>query len=770
MRDKSMKHNRSVYLFILFWILKSIHLCGMNSIIDQTCTISSKVELLETKNVSFESVICTIDEDLITINSKLDTINSDNSLGKACSAESIIDLINTTISTTNSGISIIDIHQSDIYNANLTIEHNVVSVLSKFCTIDSVLDNIELHIETVSSHLDTINTINSKVDILYQPFASIKSKWCVIDATTNSIDSSIDIINNNITTANTTSANISSQIDISLSKIASVDNLFSSVHSIIDILSPETATIISKICNIDSITDIMNSKIDIIANIIVTAQTISMNQEVNFQHTWTTLNQVQQTLNTAQSRADFTNSRIDFISLTTDQSGTFSVINALSTVNQDIISNIDVIQQNMDAVNNLPYKQTFTVMNDILSKLSQVDSLMDELLVTVTVLNPLQNCLGTPLYNTNFPPASGYTISSGGRYYLAEDIRFAPSANNVNMITLANTASNVYLDLNGKTVTQTNGDTITGNKAITSPVGAKRNVVIANGAIRDFSSEALFIGGNGGITNLLVQDIFVENIGMGNSNADAFNIKAGNNPCRNVIFRNITIASTFIGDGFDLEECTNVLMENCKIYNIGYGGAGNGILIQLGSDNYIIKDCIIDKISTGDCIAITDDSGASPATNILIENCILSGAYSTNATRGRGIFMRQISDATIRGCTIINNNADGIHFDSAANAKTRVVVIDNNISYNKRTGIRFESTSCTNNAILFNTFVGNGTNILATSAAIGSTNTFLGNVAYNGSDTANYTSLTTTPKTTVNQTKAFPTTLPKYWENISMVP
>ena len=305
-----------------------------------------------------------------------------------------------------------------------------------------------------------------------------------------------------------------------------------------------------------------------------------------------------------------------------------------------------------------------------------------------------------------------YTLTRPGRYYISGDIAVSPTNNNVTAIRI--TASDVLLDLNRATISQTSSSTATGLIGIelgTSSTSVA-NIIIQNGSVDSFSGTGISI--NSGCANLILRDLIVSrtaSTGIYATNSNTIylnNIKAisGFNTsseclglwlisCNNIAVQNSNFDNNngTVSEGIVIRTSNQCVFENCTASNNGASEnlAGTGVFI-VGSTNCWFQSCQasynkgfingigFNVISSSANLRFTNCSTYSQTASThasddlaagfyfdettkysIIEDCYSYDNGNTTTKKGYGIYFGSATQALgplkciVRNCQIYNN-------------------------------------------------------------------------------------------------------------------
>jgi len=726
------------------------------SMIDEPIVFDcSLVDVLTMELITVNSKVDIITNKISTINSSLDIINitSETVVSKLCATDSALDQIGDIESTIDVlNIQFITIESKvDIVNAiTCTIE-------SKLCVVDTQVNLIDSNLTTAQSRLEIIDsntqTIDSLLDVIDMTTFSAESKLCVIIQKTDTVDSSVDVVCNRLLTIDSKIDVIDSTTDAVLSAIQIIETNVDVSNSKVEIMLEDIYTTESKLCTIDVTLNTIDSSIDIINTNINSANSGVTESFESFDMTWTMLPFFQDKLCTVESRADVVSSLVDFLQMDIELGTTFTAI-------EDVLNkacDVEIVAQSQldqACFFQKAFAGTFTVQDEILEKLCDSNSKLDEISLSTTLLDPIQSCLGTSIRQSDVG-TTGFTISAEGRYYLAENILFAPGAT-ADAITIS--ADRVYLDLNGKTLQQVNTQVDVQGVFLS---GVRNNITIAGGVMRGFTAAGIINSVSNGVTNILIENMIMENMGLpdpmqSQTNADSILLFDSNN----IIIRNVSSLNPG-NTGIDFARCANALVHDC-IFCEGRSG------LQINNRRVFVRNCVFNSCSES-AVEINLAGAGTSVFNVKI----VDSTFTNNGIDGIAVGTANtinIQDIFIGNCVIEGNGRYGISTLSNNVSSGRMMVVNNVISNNGNHGVFLDGLGTRNNIVLFNSLIENGGDNINENTS--NPNTILGNFAYHsGGDSRNYdVSVSTVNKVILSQSGAFPTTIPTYWHNISMTP
>lgn len=437
-----------------------------------------------------------------------------------------------------------------------------------------------------------------------------------------------------------------------------------------------------------------------------------------------------------------TDSKLDNLSL--DFSGVFT---ALAVINSQLSTDISKLEE-IAIVTIDP----FIALNAIESKLEIAESLIDPIQSTADLLD---DCIGIPITQADVG-TTGYSITTGGKYFLAENITFSP-ASGIPAIEID--ADNVTLDLNGFTITQGNNQM---NVIGVEIINARADILIQNGTIRNTIGEGISCTTNFNnltLNNLNILNAGVGTAGMGIDASDGIALGSETTSSQNLIITNCLVDNCQ-DEGIDMDRVTNIIIRDC-IVNGARGDAGIGFRTQC--QNIFITNCTLNN---------NLNSGLLIAAQLSAKNIVINGCRTFN-NGADGFEIRQPlspSNIAFTNNQIYNNGRHGINLIAntlPARPIQRCVIAYNYIANNVLDGIHLDKSNVDDNFVFRNTFVENGSNSIDN--ATGATNSFLGNYAFKSSGTNYVAGGSTINSTAVNTNSAF-STQPVFWRNINATP
>jgi len=421
------------------------------------------------------------------------------------------------------------------------------------------------------------------------------------------------------------------------------------------------------------------------------------------------------------------------------------------------------------------------------SKLDRSSSITDEIEYYV---DAAAECRGTPITGVT-------TISSPGKYYVANDI-----IQDVQGFIINITSSDVYLDLNGRTIYNPRDSApsftqfgcirvyVTGGGGMIK----LENVTIANGYLRagantgpyfdNFFPKCIALGP---IDFFMVKNVHFRGVEALDSPGAIFSVT----PQKHIVIKNIKCFNLLAG-GFNFSYATtqnndagpflfrgiedyrnnpDTFMDPANTYLIRLSGGTNGRRVS----NTIIRDVFSNANSTngwGACIRLGTD-----AVSALMDGLVLRAGRNDSL---RGIdLLPDSGNSTIRNCRFgsynsSTNRAGNITVRSSNNAVFNNVLLARAVYTQDQWGIWLDPSS-TNNYVADN--VVNG---YSNTAAIGgydagfvvsnNQNSLVGNYCFNPNGITFSGAVGTVKTVTISQSTGFPggTPIPSRWDNINM--
>jgi len=743
----------------------SSQLEGIETVLLSTCdnleVIESLIDPIEEKMLVVESSLDTLSEKVTSIDSEvssiIDTIaiaesNVDVVLSSApiiesklCHIDSDIDIVLDTFSAIESKIDLTN-------NSILTIESKIDSIgveadqsLDKVCFVESTIDIIDNALTTVESYLDILSTTESKVDEWDIAITEPLDKACTVE-------SKVDVINSEFTDIIHQEITVDSKVDILCESVVAVQSSIDvlqqtafTIESKVDIVDVQVASIHDKTCTIESTIDVVDSSVQVSQENIDRVESALCVLAGDFVETWTILDAIEMKVCTVDSLIDVIESKVEDIDGTvvpdSELNGTFTALDALQSKVCSSESVLDSIALHTEDITG-----TFTELAVLLNKSCTIESVIDSVTAEFTQsdsdLSNALDCLGVVITSTDIG-TTGYTISTSGKYFLAEDVDYAASVAANSAITIS--ATNVTLDLCDRTLRLSNAQASTPGIGVSASAG---NVVIKNGTVREFTSDCFQL--EDGISGVVLQDLRI--IDSGDDGIDCLGTATN-------IMINRVLVTLCNGDGMSILHGADMMIQDSMFVN----NTSNGIHITPSANEVAQRISILNCMcSTNTASGIVLDGSAGSVEEVAIDSCC------TFSNGMDGITVDAASSTYIKNTIISANSADGIHMSGAA---SDVQVVHNVISSNGVEGVHVSDSSVENCAFQDNVFILNLSDNYREDNDAG-THTVLSNFALNATDSANY-STGTGIVTTINQalidqgTGTFDTT-PGKWRNISM--
>ena len=270
----------------------------------------------------------------------------------------------------------------------------------------------------------------------------------------------------------------------------------------------------------------------------------------------------------------------------------------------------------------------------------------------------------------------GVELCKSGYYCLCEDVVFNPKSDATAAIRIS--ASNVTLDLRGRTLSQKSKDVLPVDGIVVDP--GLTNIIIKNGTVRDFSDAGLRVGAVSTAAVPLVTELSISDIrSFNNGLSTTFVGPTGDNiggavllNTQDVKITNCDFNENFLS-GLWTFNTTKFTMENCHCddnlsanlvtpnYQTAFGASVTGIVVDA-----LIKKCTFNRnTSTGFGAAFNSGFSAVPhlTTNIIFDSCqfndttvivsnpeIAAALVANGGTQSLGIEMRLATNVTFNNC------------------------------------------------------------------------------------------------------------------------
>jgi hypothetical protein len=379
----------------------------------------------------------------------------------------------------------------------------------------------------------------------------------------------------------------------------------------------------------------------------------------------------------------------------------------------------------------LDFSGIFTSLDNLNEKIDILQSKTNLLDMSVS---SIEGSFGIAIRNSNVGP-TGLTLVNPGTYFLAEDINYAPSGTGTAAITI--NGDNIALNLNGRTIRQTNSETATIGVEVTN---GRTNTQILNGVIKDTTDSGIYINSNN--SNIAIGNIALRD----NSSNSLIEISSGSS---NISLDYVTTINA-AANGVNCTSITGINVTN----SIFTSNTARGFLISTSSLISIINCICNDNGDTG--IDIFDANNTFEVIN------------NTTTNNGNvGIRIRNNSlDGVIKNCYCANNTSDGIRV--ALNSE-RIKFIENYLDNNGRYNISLQSG--TDNCYIFGNCMILSTSVNLREDATSGPNSVLGNYALATTFADNYVTLSGNTNFNLDefdQSGAFPSPAPTSWKNMSV--
>lgn len=686
------------------------------SVADHVISILEKVDLLPLDNASSKLNITATELDVIessaeTIESKLAKLVTSNEQNL-----SLLELIVGTATYVASNIDNITHTQaiSKLERANSSLPH----ILQTEFTVESLLDSINAGFVTINSNIDAVIPEAQLIN-------SILGAVIPVDVT---ISSELDRTITNLGTINSALNQIISFEQSGIALLVTTESYLDRCISVIGQLA--LPAIESNLAVTSNLETSVSSKLNNITQLITTANTEAQGLINDFQATWTILNALDSSLRTSQTTLNIIESTLEHLHLVSDISTVFTVIDTIVRNETTVNSQVDVYNNMVDAFSRrlvTDFNGVFTALNSTINTAGASGVTSSSLLSKISSeLFNIQTELGFPIYTRDIP----LTITTPGRYYLAENINYSGSSDAITINT-----NNVSIDLNERTLNYTGASSVNGIQ-----INTFSNIRIINGTISGFNLNAA-----SGSSNILVKNISVpnavfsdiRNIQVSNSFAPAScsgtNIKVNNCYSKNILFFGIPGSSL----------ATNIVVSEGVAF---CGNLTRGIGIPVSSQ---ANNCLFDNVIIINPNPNGIDIASSLSDRIDVKNCYIENAVGVTFNTGIGIISHS------PGCVYVNTFITG--------CQNRGIALGQAVA---------NSVNC---YIGSNTFINNGINVFE--ALTGNPNTYLGNFAFNTTavgnpNNNNYTLVTsniTGKYVTASQRGSFGD-FPDKWHNINMLP
>jgi hypothetical protein len=398
-------------------------------------------------------------------------------------------------------------------------------------------------------------------------------------------------------------------------------------------------------------------------------------------------------------------------------------------------SQIDVIQSELENIT-FDFNGTYTAIEEVLLLACTISSQID---ASLSLIDGVQGAFGFPITN-EVVGTTGFTITDGGDYYLAEDIVFNPASTGLAAITVD--ADNTIIDFKSKTLST---DGTSGTLGV-ELLNTHTNVQIRNGIITNTDAQAILI--NEVNADVLIKDFQINDV----ANESGIEVVSTGT---DIFLTNVTVINCD-EHGILINGSSSISLQNCACNNNG-NGVGSGIKII---------DC--DSVSMINCSANNNTHNGIDFTSSTTSSSISLNGCTTWSNGIHGILFSHISSSIISNSFSKGNTLDGIHLSDA----TSISISNNCCESNGRDNIRLATESTGTQ----NCYIGQNSLMLTTSVNLreesgSSNNGAFGNYALAVSADNNYVSIgggSFFNQATVSQSGSFPATQPTFWNNISM--
>ena len=265
-----------------------------------------------------------------------------------------------------------------------------------------------------------------------------------------------------------------------------------------------------------------------------------------------------------------------------------------------------------------------------------------------------------PIHPTDLSTSANpqFTIKNSGRYYVTNHLNrnHSTAAGTILLIS----ASNVNLDLNGKTIAPSISGSMTGGTAIAVARG-KSNVQIGNGFIHSQDSsgnqkistgidlyETALSGGSGTSYQIKLQDLQITRCKTSGITANTVNDLTIERCTYN------DASSSTAAYGTSLTTINNLIIRNCSFSgNTSSGGAVYGIYMSACTDGIIENTaCSANSTSNSTCIGIY----ATGSSNLQFNN-VQCNDNTSSGTNTSGFDLVTSTNCQFNRCVANNNNA-----------------------------------------------------------------------------------------------------------------
>lgn len=432
---------------------------------------------------------------------------------------------------------------------------------------------------------------------------------------------------------------------------------------------------------------------------------------------------------TTQPFAKTTDSKLDDLDI-----GIFSSLDVAQDKANMISSQLDIVESLAETVA-LDFSGIFTAINELFEKLCTIESKTEKL---DDATFALEGCFGIAIRNSDIG-TTGLTLSEPGEYFLDEHINYAPSGTGTAAIVLD--SDNIALNLNGRTIRQTNSMGSTVGIRVTSD---NNNVQIINGTVEDTTAQAILVKSD----NSCVAMINV-NTKLNGSEA-GIEFESG---CSGI---NLDFVTTISSDnnGLFFDSCTDIHISNVLSAGNGIPAEGAGVRF-LSCDRVQVTDSVFND-NTRIGVDIFTPMATTASQYELRNLTVLDNGLV-------GFSLDRVEDSLITNCYVVGQSTAGARLTDCHRIKLIENMFDNNTTYNIL--LRGGTDNC---YIFANCLMLADTNLREDSAT--GPNSILGNFALGAAFSDNYDIMGTTTVNldTFDQAGTFPSPAPVSWKNMSV--
>lgn len=287
----------------------------------------------------------------------------------------------------------------------------------------------------------------------------------------------------------------------------------------------------------------------------------------------------------------------------------------------------------------------------------------------------------TKLTQADFAAGTTVTLSSPGLYIVEENCTFAPATTNTPAISI--TASNVVLDFNYRSLTQTNSTTGVNAVSIASGV---TNIVIKNGKIDSFRNAAILSNTNAScikITNMTIVN-FAIGITMSSVTKITFNRCIFYTPAAN-------------GNVVSLTNCSIIVAKNSHVYGTSTGVSSSDFIFD-SCNLFVVDNCSIKNTTVTGSISFAFFS----CKNGIISRCI-NAQNTFNSTSS--FFVSGCTQIALYYCICSNNTALSSNYNGfVVSGNSRGISLKNCIASRNTSPVTTTAFSCANNTCTLDCF------------------------------------------------------------------